>query len=417
MTDLVNENIFSNQLLYYFINNSNMNVDDIRNNIEIMRKKEYLSKHMFKVWQGKDERWYTRIPDETKEYGNRLVKRTTKEAIEELIIEYYKSKENKPQLEFSQRWNIWMERQKKCGVSDNTINRYKSDYRRFIENDIIEHMKICNITDDNLREFFVRVLASHNISYKALKTLYGYVNGVFEKSVKEKVIYENPCKYIDLPEFIKLCNMPKKYKANERILSDEEIIKLKNKIQDDYVKKPYYIAPYAVEFAIYTGMRVGEIAALKWENISFKDKVITIDSSEKYNRETKEYLIDKPKNGKSRYFPLTPQIEEFLIRLKKTELKYNYINDFVFANANGRIHAKTISSCAQNKTEQAGIGCKSIHALRRTLNSKLKCMGVATPVAASLLGHTEDVNENNYTYDVTNLAYKNKIITEILNIS
>lgn len=44
-------------------------------------------------------------------------------------------------------------------------------------------------------------------------------------------------------------------------------------------------------------------------------------------------------------------------------------------------------------------------------------MGVATPAAASLLGHTEDVNENNYSYDVTNLAYKNKIITEVLNVS
>lgn len=150
--------------------------------------------------------------------------------------------------------------------------------------------------------FLFRVLASHNISYNALKTLYSYVNGVFEKSVKEKVIYENPCKYIDFPEFIKLYNMFKKYKADERILSEEEIIKLKVKIQDDYNKKTSYIAPYAVKFAIYTGMKVGEIAALKWENSSFKDKVSTIDSSEKYNRESKEYFIDKPQNGKSRYF-------------------------------------------------------------------------------------------------------------------
>lgn len=45
----------------------------------------------------------------------------------------------------------------------------------------------------------------------------------------------------------------------------------------------------------------------------------------------------------------------------------------------------------RNKCEQAGISVKSIHALRRTLNSKMKCRGVSSTVAASLLGHTEEV--------------------------
>jgi len=39
-------------------------------------------------------------------------------------------------------------------------------------------------------------------------------------------------------------------------------------------------------------------------------------------------------------------------------------------------------------------------------------MGVSTVVAASMLGHTVQVNENNYTYDVASMAYKKKVMDE-----
>jgi len=40
-------------------------------------------------------------------------------------------------------------------------------------------------------------------------------------------------------------------------------------------------------------------------------------------------------------------------------------------------------------------------------------MGVSTVVAASMLGHTVQVNENNYTYDVASMAYKKKVMDEV----
>ena len=70
------------------------------------------------------------------------------------------------------------------------------------------------------------------------------------------------------------------------------------------------------------------------------------------------------------------------------------------------IHAPVLSSCAKNKCKQIGIPYKSIHAYRRTFSSKLKCNGVSTTVVASLLGHTEEVNEQYYTYDITEMKEK-----------
>ncbi len=135
-----------------------------------------------------------------------------------------------------------------------------------------------------------------------------------------------------------------------------------------------------------------------------------MNKSEKYNREKKEYWIGSTKNGKERYMPLTDEIINLLMRIKAVQKKYGFDSEYIFANENGRIHAPVISSCAKNKCKQIGIPYKSIHAYRRTFSSKLKCNGVSTTVVASLLGHTEEVNEQYYTYDITEMQDKRLMV-------
>ena len=194
-------------------------------------------------------------------------------------------------------------------------------------------------------------------------------------------------------------------------MSDEDMVRLYQQFYKDYQEQPEYIPTYAVHLATLTGMRVGEIAALSWKCIM--NSYIVINKSEKYNRQTKEYYIDTTKNGKDRVFPLTDEIRALLDMVKKIEMKNGYICEWVFANENGRIHAPVISSCSKNKCRQVGIDEKGIHAFRRTINSKLRCDGVSATIAASLLGHTEEVNGRYYTYDVSSIKEKAQIISNV----
>ena len=103
----------------------------------------------------------------------------------------------------------------------------------------------------------------------------------------------------------------------------------------------------------------------------------------------------------------------FRSTVKYVEQINGFLCEWVFADKDGRIHAPKVSSCIKNKCKQQGIRNRGIHSFRKTVNSKLKCNGVSTTVAASLLGHTEEVNEKYYTFDTTDLKYKTKIIEEI----
>lgn len=66
-----------------------------------------------------------------------------------------------------------------------------------------------------------------------------------------------------------------------------------------------------------------------------------------------------------------------------------------------------------NKCEQAKIPVKSIHAIRRTLNSRMRVNDADSVTTAVLIGNTPEVNENFYTYDVSESDYKKELIRKV----
>lgn len=387
-----------------------INLNDVQNSIDSMKREKMLTNHPFKIWQGNDGKWRTYITDVN---GRKMIKRAEKKDLEDVIIESIKKVQQFEDITFKNRFVVWVQRQKDCGVSDNTISKYESDYIRFFEDCSFENMNIDMINDDIIIPEMIKRIKTKQLLFRAVKSMYGMLNGIFEKSIKDKLINDNPCRYIDVLTMKKYCAVSKKKTAQERTVSDEQMAKLYKVFENDHKEKINYITTYAVELATLTGMRAGELSGLSWENIDFKRKCITVTQSEKYNRKEKMYYISTTKNGKERIIPISKEIEKLLKQIKKVETQYNYLCEFVFANENGRIHARTISDCAVTKSRQAGIDIKSIHALRRTLNSKMRCEGVSSIVASSILGHTEEVNNSNYTYDVSSFDYKSSIISNI----
>lgn len=393
------------ELLKFAVENGMLDTALVQGKIEMQKRKELLEKHPYKIWQGKDGFWRTYIPTGS---GRKLVKRKNKEDIENIVIDYLKPNDYNT---LKDRFFEWIERQRKCGRSDNTISKYESDYKRFFEGDKIENLPIQRISDEDISEFISRLLSRKKIPYRALKSMMGYLNGVFEKSIKDKLIKENPCRYVDLPIFRKDCREPDAKTAEERTLSSDERKILLQKLDNMEKDCKSYIAAYAVELSLYTGMRVGELAGLMWSDIDFEKCTITIQRSEKYNRKTKEFFISGTKNNLVRVIPLTEDMRKILKKTREEEEKLGFLGEFVFCNEDGRIHTRMISECVRNKTGSKEFkNEKSIHSIRRTLNSNLRCMGVPVTVASALLGHSEEVNEKNYTYDVSSIEKKAEYI-------
>lgn len=368
-------------------------------------REKILENHPYEIWQGKNGQWYTYLPDEVK--GRILKKRNTREKIENIVIKYWKAQQKKEEVTFKFAYDRWVKAHSATFKSDNTLVKYQSDYKRFFKGRKIEYWNIKSFNEENVAEYIISLCKELELQQKACKTLCSYMRNTFKSAKIHKDISENPFENLETKQFYPYCKKVKKT-AEERTVSGTEFDLLYERFHKDYEIKPNYIPTYAVEFASISGFRVGEISALMWSDIRFNGSngTIHVSKSEKFNRKTKEYWIDTTKNEKERDMPLTDELIDLLCRVKKIEEKYGYLCEYVFANETGRIHAPVISSCAKNKCKQIGIPVKSIHTYRRTFSSKLKCNGISTTVVASLLGHTEEVNERYYTYDVTEMTEK-----------
>ena len=384
-----------------------INKSDVLEQLEKMKTQELLNKHMYEIWEGKDGKWRTYLPDSEK--GRRLIKKTKRENVEKEIINYYKKEEQDKVKTFKDCYLHWRSVHDEL-VSDNSVYRYETDYKRYFDKTKFENMEMADIKEDDITLFMLNKIKELKLCQKACKTLFWYISSVCLNALKNKVIVENPCLFLSANKFYQYCTVHER-KREKVLVSDYEMNMLFEQIYDDYNNQPEYIPTYAIHLAILTGMRVGEISALTWDSIY--DNFILIEKSEKYNRKTKEYYVADTKNKKVRKFPLTDEIKVLLDKVKRVEMENGYLTKWVFSNEDGRVHAPVISSCVKNKCRQLGIEEKGIHAFRRTLNSKMRCNNVPAVVASEIMGHTEAVNDEYYTYDITDMDTKRDIISQI----
>lgn len=397
-------------MLNYAVEHGMIDTVLVQEQVEMQKRKEILEKHPYSIWEGKNGKWYTYLPDSEKDRGKVLKKRNSQKEIEDIVIDFWKKNEEKEKIYlFDDVYFMWRNVQDQL-VSENSVARYETDYNRFFKDADFSKMKMKDIDDDSIRIFMCQTIKENNLCKSSAKKLFGYVRNTIITARKKELISGNPVEFMQSKDFYKYCS--ENFKPDsKKIISDSDMKSLQERFRKDHEEKPNYIPTYAVEFASLTGMRVGEIAALSWDCIT--DDYIIVCKSEKTNRLSHESYIDKTKNGKIRFFPMTDEIRSLLKSVKQVEEENGYLCEWVFANENGRIHAPMISSCSKTKCRQLGIDEKGIHAYRKTINSKMRCEGVSSTVAAAILGHTKEVNEQYYTFDVTDMEEKSRIVSKI----
>lgn len=179
----IDSSLSTNELLKYALENDMINLSYVQEQIEMNKRNELLKKHPYKIWGGKDGKWRTYLPDEEK--GRILKKRTTENAIKDMIIEYYlqeskqaikcEKEKEKNENRFSSCFNMWKNKQIAYGISGNTVYKYEYDYKRFFEGTDFEKLDIRNITEEDITIFIISRIKELNLKEKAGKALWGYI--------------------------------------------------------------------------------------------------------------------------------------------------------------------------------------------------------------------------------------------------
>ena len=387
-----------NEALEYGI----IDVDHLQRQIEMKKKEKILSDHPYKISLGSDGRWRTYIPDKIK--GRIMVVKTKKEDLEDFLVSFY----SKNELSFGDVYDEWRTYHDQMIVS-NSAAKYDSDKLRYFDGTSFFDMPIGKIIEDDVSVFVKGRIGELRLCKSAAKSMFYYISRTCQFAVRKGYIPSDPTFFLKPKDFYKYCEESVRSKK-KKVLETNECVSLNKKYETDLAIKPNYVPLYAVIFASLTGMRAGEIAALKWDDV--KKDFIVVNKSQKYDVHTKIYYIDHTKNGKDRLFPLTDETKDLLRRLYDVEKAYGYLTDFVFSDESGPISYRKICSCIKNKCRQIGMDTYGIHVYRRTLNSHMAHNSVPGNVRAEILGHTKEVNEQYYTFDVSSMEEKRKIVSD-----
>ena len=401
---------------------------------QIMKRRDLiLMEHPFKISQtvehrknGDMVRYRSFLPDKTGKRGKQVVKSSLRD-LEDAIVDFYVKRDDLdiPTLEkMYSEWSVYYH--DLHGSSPNTIAKYETDYNRFFSGNPIMKKKITRITEIDIELFFTDCIKSYvapsgaeRLTYKAFSRLYGYMDGIFRYAFKQHILETNPMLYINKKDFSKICRDEVEKSASTELIRDDDYSLLLEQLYKDMKKYPTNFAIYAIEMAALTGMRVGELAALKWEDVDFEEGVITVSRSDKNYRVKKpdgtvvhEWVVEKTKTGKKRKFPIDDDVRRSLDRIKDVQTKYNMQSEWLFPHPiYGWTRSNIISSTIKNKCKQLGFDrTYGIHALRKTLNSDMRANNAPAKMCASMLGNTVEVNNKHYYYDTSDMDTKKEFV-------
>ena len=388
----------------YLIDSGIIDILNIQSIIEMKKKQELLNNHPYKIWCGSNGKWYTYLPDEEK--GRILKKRNTKKDIEDVVIFYWNETTNSPTIEeVFNEWNDYRLELKKISKSSHTRLQqvFKRHYSEFGKK------RIKNITENEFIEFLERQIPEHSLSAKAFASLKTITKGILKRAKRKELISynaEDVLSQLDISnnEFNKIIK-----EDYEEVFNEQE-----TQITIKYLKDNLDIRNSAILLMFITGTRIGEIVALKPEDINIEKNTIKIKRTETRYKENNKTIYEVklfPKTQSGNREIVVPSSYQWLLRNLKA---YSENKEWVFMEKNKRLTTLLIRKRVYKMCKDTNIYKKSPHKIRATYDTILLDANLDKRFIKDQMGHSDiTTSEKYYHRNRKSLEKKSEIINSI----
>ena len=177
------------------------------------------------------------------------------------------------------------------------------------------------------------------------------LHGVMERARRLWKLPSNPVRDVDRPHTAPSA-------GGIAVFSSEEVLALVRAADDEHDGALFLTAAF-------TGLRQGELVALRWRNVDFPGQHIRVTAS--YTNGA----LTSPKSGKVRAVPMAPAVAEALARLSQRPFSTGD-DDLVFPGATGRyLDASALLKRYKRALAAAGLRPQRFHDLRHTFGTTM----------------------------------------------
>lgn len=268
------------------------------------------------------------------------------------------------------RWGEWFDqciKQMRIEYRNSTILNYETRIRKWIhprwinlEIQTITKMEVYNTIFENLGD-----LTDHS-----KKTILKMVRRIFEMAVEEGILDRNPCAGIQV----------RVAEVEQKVLTNAEVeIFLKEAKETHHRFYPMWA------MALMTGMRSGELYSLKWTDIDFEARTISVSRNW-----SNKNGFGPTKTQRTRVVPISDHLLKYLKELK-LKSKSEFVLPQLIEWQNGEQARITREFC-----QSIGITEVKFHDLRATFITNLLARGESLARVMAIVGHSQIKTTNGY---------------------
>ncbi len=307
--------------------------------------------------------------------------------------------EGKP-ITFEEFFHVWQINYGEKELAPSTYKRYV----RMLETRILPYlgsftlekikptdlMKLYDMLEQDTQ---IKRLAKNNgertfkpLSKKTILEHHRLISSMLHKAVYWQLIPFNPAERVQ---------PPRASRVKRRFYDDEQckiLLSNLNSLSENEMK--YKVA---IILDVFTGVRLGELMGLEWNDIDFKNKEIIINKASQYLPEKGVYTKEPKTSSSYRNVSIPDSVIEMLQEYKKwydsqKELCGEFWNDSdrLFVQDNGKpMHPDTVSKWFGKFIRKIGLPVINFHGIRHTNATLLISQNVDVAVVAARLGHAQ----------------------------
>ncbi len=362
-----------------------------------MKRNEIITEHekYHKISQGSDGRWRTRLPDGSNNGKGRMIAKSKRSDLEEEIVNFYSAP---VEMTIEQLYKEWLEYKKVAARATSSIAKICSLWEKYYkpEQKFISKY-ITKLTPIDIELWADEMIKNYTMNKKEYSNAIGILKQSLEYAVKKGYIEKSPYENAGVNK--RLLSPTKKASNRKEVYTQDEQKRMERYMWQLYNSKPEYTAPLAIIFLFYTGLRNGELVALRKSDIEGDYLHIQRQETRIYDTSDDEHpkmlgyqIVNYTKSDAGdRKVPLVPKAKGLIQLILETNEKYGWADeDFLFVHGADRIHHGAIEGRIIDACDNLGMIRKTAHKIRKTYISTLYDAGVPLDDIRKIVGHEDD---------------------------
>ena len=266
----------------------------------------------------------------------------------------------------------WLKGYVKLNCRESTVDEYRSILKNHIL-PIFKKNKLDQITRGSVRNFLLEK-HSGGLSGKRVMLIKTVLSGIFNYALDEELIETNPALGISKRLFPRGSHKRKRVEKND-VFTNDELNCFLDTCKADF---PDHFLFFFM--AARTGMRLGELLALRWGDVDLRDQCVWVIRSYRIGR------YARPKSGKARRVDLSKQLTDALSETLRRSPKET--NELIFP-LNGKIMEQSyLRKLYKRILKKAKVRYVKFHGIRHTYCAHLLSKSVSPYYVSRQVGHS-----------------------------